>query len=62
MFVFFDDPEGTNLLVTTVATLIVFTSSLPLYVFDSKIVTLFRLLLGILIQVLFVCVLYILLR
>lgn len=63
MFVFFDDPEGTNLLVTTVMAVIIFSLSWAVYAFNPSTVTgLRRLLLTIFIQLLIVVGLYICLR
>ncbi len=59
MFVFFDDPEGPNLLVTTVAALFMFFLSWAVYRFNPSTSTgLKRLLLTIFIQIAIVTVLY----
>lgn len=63
MFVFFNDPEGPNLLVSVGAALIVYFPSLLVYAFKPSTGTgLKRLLLGILIQILVVTVLYLCLK
>jgi hypothetical protein len=57
MFLFFNDPEGPNLLVVTGAAAIVYLLSLAVYLYYSK-----KLLLVIFIQILIVTGLYFLLR
>lgn len=58
LFALFNDPEGPNLLIVTVLALIVYVSSLTVYLFNLPITGLKRLLLAILIQVLLVTGLY----
>ncbi len=62
MFVFFNDPEGPNLLVTTGMAVIVYLLSLPIYLFGLKAIGSRRLLFGILIQIIIVSVIYFLLK
>ncbi len=59
MFVFFDDPEGPNLLIVLVTALVVYMLSLTLYLFDFSSTGLKRLLLVISMQVLIVSIFYI---
>jgi O-antigen/teichoic acid export membrane protein len=54
LFIFFDDPEGTNLLVTTVMALIVYFLSLPVYVLNRSSSSFKKLLLAILVQIVIV--------
>jgi hypothetical protein len=58
MFMFFDDPEGTNLLVTTGMTLIVYLLTFAVYVPNPLTVGLKKLLITIFIQILMVVALY----
>lgn len=58
MFFFFDDPEGTNLLVTIVTASFVYMLSLSLYVINLRVIGLKRLLLTICFQISIVLVLY----
>lgn len=65
LFLFFDDPEGPNLLVVMVMAGIVYFLSLSAYVFNTSLLSftgLQRLLLAILIQILIVTGLYVLLN
>lgn len=54
MFVFFDDPEGPNLLIVTVGAAVVYFLSLTIYRFNPSIAGLKKLLLAILVQILIV--------
>lgn len=56
MFVFFNDPEGPNLLVVAVAAIIVYFLSLPVYLFtpSEKLSNFKRLMFTILIQIIIV--------
>lgn len=62
MFFFFNDPEGTNLLISTVASSLLFLLSLGIYKFKPSIDQNIRLFLTILIQIITVIVLIFLLR
>lgn len=62
MFFFFNDPEGTNLLISTVAATLLFLLSLGIYKFKPSIDRNIRLFLTILIQIITVIVLIFLLR
>jgi hypothetical protein len=62
MFVFFDDPEGPNLLVVGVAGTVVYLLSLVLYLSNFSATGLKRLLLVIFVQVLIVTGLYVVLK
>ncbi len=74
MFFYFDDPEGTNLLVTTVMALIIYSLTLSIYYFNPKekspfksfshssLTDLKRLLTTIFIQIIIVTILYFCLR
>lgn len=62
MFSFFNDPEGTNLLVTVVMAIFIFAPSYAVYVFFLRGAGLRRLLLAVLIQMLLTIGFYFLLR
>lgn len=58
MFVLFNDPEGPNLLIVTVAAVIVFLLSLAVYFFSAPTTSLKKLLLAILVPLAITAVLY----
>jgi hypothetical protein len=58
MFIFFNDPEGTNLLVSAGMALIVYLLTLATYVFNPLAIGQKKLLLTIFIQILMVVALY----
>ena len=58
MLLFINDPEGPNLLIVLGLAAVVYALSLAVYAFKLKIMDLQRLLLAILIQILFLCSLY----
>ena len=62
MFLFFDDPEGPNLLIVMWASIIVFVVSLSVYAFSPATVGIKKLLLAILIQLVVVTSAYLLLK
>lgn len=62
MFVFFDDPEGPNLLIVTVGAAIIYFLSLTTYRFNPPVAGLKKLLLAILVQILIVTCAGLLLR
>ena len=62
LFVFFNDPEGPNLLVVLVTAVIVYVPSLAVYVYAPSTADQKKLLLAIFIQILLVAALYFFLR